>query len=152
MTAVGAEAMGRVEEGHVGDGERREAAMRRRRALTIGALVLVGGFSGFYVGLNEARAFFDGGSFWTPGVSLVLSALFIAAMIGGSILLQSSMDEVERDRSYKAAAAAGASFLLLYPLWFLLWKGGFVPEPIHWMLFLVFWATLALASLWYRFR
>lgn len=151
MMALGARAMRRAD-GEAGDGERREAAMRRRRAWTIGALVAVGGVSGFYVGFNEARTFFDGGSFWTPTVSLVLSGLFLLAIIGGTIFLQSTMDEVERDRGYKAAAAAGAAFLIVYPLWFLLWKGGFVPEPIHWVLFLLFWVTLALASIWYRFR
>lgn len=97
MMALGARAMRRAD-GEAGDGERREAAMRRRRAWTIGALVAVGGVCGFYVGFNEARTFFDGGSFWTPTVSLVLSGLFLLAIIGGTIFLQSTMDEVERDR------------------------------------------------------
>jgi hypothetical protein len=30
--------------------------------------------------------------------------------------------------------------------------GGFVAEPVHWMLFVLFWLSLALAALWYRFR
>jgi hypothetical protein len=33
-----------------------------------------------------------------------------------------------------------------------MWKGGFVPEPIHWALFVAFWVALVGAALYYRFR
>jgi hypothetical protein len=135
-----------------GPGEQRERAVRRRRLMIFAALAVVGGFSGFYVGFYEAQAFLDGGTAWSPTLALVLVALFLVAMIGGSILLKDSMDEVERFASYKAVAFAGAVYILVYPLWFLLWKGGFVGEPIHWVLFALFWLSLALSTLWYRFR
>lgn len=133
-------------------GEAREAARRRKRGLVIGALFVAGLFTGFYVGHQEAETFFDGGSFWSPTVSLVLAGIYLVALIGGSLVLNGVMDEHERHRGYKTASLAGAVYLTVYPLWFLLWKGGFAPEPIHWLLFVLFWLSLALGTLWYRFR
>ena len=37
--------------------------------------------------------------------------------------------------SYGASA-----FVVAYPAWFLLWKGGLLPEPHHLALFLIFYA------------
>lgn len=149
MTAKAAP-MARIEEGR-GAGEAREAAMRRTRRLTLGALFVAGLVTGFYIGHNEADAL-DGGSFWSPTVSLALAALYVVAMVGGTLVLNRVMDEHERFRSYKAASLAGAIYVTVYPLWFLLWKGGFVPEPIHWVLFILFWLGLAVGQIWYRFR
>lgn len=136
----------------LGPGEKRERAMRRRRKTVIAGLAGAGGICGFYVGFFEAKAIMDGGTAWSPTLALVLTGLFLTAMIGGSILLQGSMDEVERQASYKAVAFAGAAYVMVYPVWFLLWKGGFVGEPVHWVLFALFWLSLALSTLWYRFR
>jgi hypothetical protein len=135
-----------------GAGEEREAATRRKRFWTIGALFAAGLGTGFYVGHQEAEAVFDGGRFWSPAVALALAGIYLAALIGGSLVLNGVMDEHDRHRTYKAASLAGAVYLTVYPLWFLLWKGGFVPEPIHWLLFALFWLSLALGSIWYRFR
>jgi hypothetical protein len=143
--------MARIEERR-GAGEAREAAMRRTRRLTLGVLFVAGLMTGFYVGRNEAAAELDGSSFWSPTVSLALAGLYLVAMFGGSLALNRVMDEHERFRSYKAASLAGAIYVTVYPLWFLLWKGGFVAEPIHWVLFILFWLGLAVGQIWYRFR
>ena len=50
------------------------------------------------------------------------------------------------------SALAGAGYMLAYPAWFLLWKGGVVAEPIHWVLFVGFWLLLAGGTIFYRFR
>ena len=136
-----------------GPGEARERARLRRRLAIIGTVVVAGFFSGVYVGYGEAGAIFHGGDGpWSPVVSLVLAGVYLAAIVIGGVALQADMDELDRDTSYKATAVAGAVYITLYPLWFLLWKGGFVREPIHWLVFIAFWASLAAAHLWYRFR
>ena len=89
---------------------------------------------------------------WPPAMALALAALYVIALAGGSLLLKDVMDEHERQRSYKAASFASALLVCIYPLWFLLWKGGFVAEPIHWVIYVVFMAGLGLAMIWYRFR
>jgi hypothetical protein len=136
-----------------GEGERRESARRRKRGLIIGALFTAGAITGFYMGHTDGGALFDGRpGGWPPAVAAALAALYLTAIIGGSLLLNGVMDEVERQRSYKAVSFAGAVLILVYPTWFALWKGGFVGEPIHWVLFVLFWLSLALSSLFYRFR
>jgi hypothetical protein len=85
-------------------------------------------------------------------VAAALAGIYLIAVIGGGILLNTVMDEVERQRGYKAVSFAGTVLMVVYPTWFLLWRGSFVAEPVHWMLFLLFWLSLALATLWYRFR
>ena len=152
MTALGRRAMAGPDFS-AGEGERREARMRRRRYLAIGTLFVVGMVSGFYVGFNEAQALFRGGEgAWSPALSLILVAMFVIAMIGGTYILNGVMDEHERERTYKAASFGGAALLTLYPIWFLLWKGGFLPEPSHLVMYLGFLAAVLLATGWYRFR
>lgn len=136
-----------------GEGERREAARRRKRGLIIGALFIAGGITGYYMGSTDGGALFDGRpGTWPPAIALAIAAIYLIAVIGGSLLLNGVMDEVERQRSYKTVSFAGAVLILVYPTWFALWKGGFVGEPIHWVLFVLFWLCLALGSLFYRFR
>ncbi|HYD38371.1 MAG TPA: hypothetical protein VEA60_12200, partial [Allosphingosinicella sp.] len=89
---------------------------------------------------------------WSPTFAALLAGLYLVAVVGGGVLMNGVMDEIERQRGYKAVSFAGAALMVVYPTWFLLWKGGFVAEPVHWMLFVLFWLSLALASLWYRFR
>ena len=136
-----------------GEGERREAARRRKRWLIVAALALVGVVPGFYLGYQDGAALAQSRPLaWSPTVAAALAAAYLLAVIGGGLLMNSVMDEVERQRGHKAVSFAGAALMVIYPTWFLLWRGGFVPEPVHWMLFVLFWLSLALASLWYRFR
>jgi hypothetical protein len=136
-----------------GEGERRESARRRKRGLIIGALFVAGAATGYYMGSTDGGALFDGrAGGWPPAVAAAIAIMYLTAIIGGSLLLNGIMDEVERQRSYKAVSFAGAVLIVVYPTWFTLWKGGFVGEPIHWVIFVLFWLSLALSSLFYRFR
>ena len=81
-----------------GDGERREAAIRHRRYLVIGALFAAGLVTGLYAGFREGSALFEGGDgAWPPAVALAMIGLFLVAMIGGTIVMQGVMDEHERE-------------------------------------------------------
>ena len=136
-----------------GEGERREAMMRRRRVLVIGTLAVAGFATGFYVGFGEGLTAFRGaGTIWTPTLAVAMILCFAVAVIGGTWILNGVMDELERERSYKAASFGSAVFLIGYPIWFLLWKGGFVAEPVHWLIYAIVVVAMLLATLWYRFR
>jgi hypothetical protein len=136
-----------------GEGERRDAARRRTRLAIIIALAVAGFIPGLYLGYNDGAAFFENRpSVWSPTFSLGLAVLYLVAVLGGGLLLRNVTDEVERQNGYKAASFAGMALMIVYPVWYLLWRGGFVAEPVHWMLFFIFWLSLALASLYYRFR
>ena len=136
-----------------GEGERREAAMRRKRILVIGALFVGGLVTGFYVGFREAGAIFHGeDGLWSPALALGMIALFVAAIAGGTWIMNGVMDELERARAYKAASLGGTLFMLAYPVWFFLWKGGFVREPVHWVMYAFFVFAMLGAMAWYKAR
>jgi hypothetical protein len=144
--------MARIEAEPLGEGERVERAKRRRRLWLFAALFAAGFPCGVYLGYILAANDYDLAAPWNPTIALAITALFLLAMTVGSILLAKQIDEVERANQSKAAAVAGSVYVVLYPTWFFLWKGGFAPEPIHWALFIAFWLVLVGAALYYRFR
>ncbi len=150
MTASGAPAM--RADVPLGEGESRERAARRARYGIKGALFVTGLAVGLYIGRIAMGGEFDFAAPWPPAAALGVAAIYLFALIAASLFISRRMDELERSRAYRAAAVAGNVYLLVYPTWFALWKGGFVAEPIHWALFILFWLSLALATLWYRFR
>jgi flagellar biosynthesis protein FliQ len=137
----------------LGEGECREAAIRRKRLLVMGAVVACGLGTGFYVGIRQAGVDFHGeAGFWSPAVALGLIALFVVAIAGGTWMMTGVMDELERACTYKAASIGATLFMLAYPIWFFLWKGGFVREPIHWVMYAFFVFAMLGALAWYRIR
>lgn len=152
MTGPGTMGLPAMAELPLGEGERREAASRLKRILVIGALFVTGLVTGFYAGFHDSIAFVDRGGTWPPAMALGLLALFAVAMIAGTYVMNQVMDELERQRGYKAASFGAVVLLVGYPAWFLLWKGGFVPQPSHWLIYVLFLVAVALGQLWYRFR
>jgi len=139
-------------EDRIGIGERREALARRKRVAIIAALVVPGFLVGLFIGHGEARMILDDSEVWSPQLAIGLAVMFVIAVIGSSLLLRNTMDEVQTQTQYKAVALAGTAFAVVYPVWFLLWKGGFVIEPIHWVIYILFIFTSLAASAYYRFR
>ena len=152
MTDMRAAAMGKLEPGSApkGEGERREAARRRSRIVITVALFAFGLGTGLLIEDREGAG--SGVWGWTPTSALIVAALFLVAVTIGSIVYNRVTDEMERQRAYRAAAVGGNVFMIGYPLWYLLWKGGFVPEPSHWVMFVAFLGSMIAATAWYRFR
>ena len=113
---------------------------------------MVGAISGGIIGAREADRLFDLSHPWPPLLCLAIAAIFLIAVTIGSIVLTRQMDEVERIAKLKATQAGAMVYLVGYPTWFLLWKGGFLPEPMHVAMFAIVMAALLLASLFFRFR
>jgi cytochrome bd-type quinol oxidase subunit 2 len=136
-----------------GEGERRDSERRRKKWLIVTALAVAGFIPGLYIGYSDGSALAGGrAAVWPPEFSLGLVGLYLAAVLVGGLVLRKFTDEVERQNAYKAASFAGMALMVVYPVWYALWRGDLAPEPVHWMLFLLFWLSLALASLYYRFR
>ena len=135
-------------------GEARERARRGRRAVIFAGLFAVGLATGFFIGFREANDLFagDGSDGWPPAMAIGISLSYLAAAIGGGIALSRQTDEFERLAQYKAVAFAALTYVLAYPVWFVLWMGNLAPEPMHAALFVLFWLGLAGASIFYRFR
>src|SRR5262245_51848568 len=132
--------------------ERLERSRRRRKFAIVGALALAGGIGGGIVGARESDKLFDLAQPWPPLLCLALAALLLFAAAVGAFVLHRPADEVERLAKLKATHAGASLYLLGYPIWFLLWKGGFLPEPMHVLIYAVIIVAMLAASLYYRFR
>ena len=136
----------------IGEGERAQSALARRHYAVKGTLFAIGAVAGAYLGFSLARNEVDFAAPWPPALTVALAIIYAVAVLGGSLALDKSMDELERHRAYKAVAVAGSAYIVVYPLWFLLWKASLVIEPIHWLLFAGFWLLLIGSAIYYRFR
>lgn len=133
-------------------GEQLEKARRSRKIWIIFLVVLFGLGVGFMVGFSQGENLFAGGGSWPPAMAAGLACAYVAAVIGGSIAMSRNTDEFERLRSYQAVSVGAFFYILLYPVWFLLWMGGLVPEPSHELLFIGFYLASFSGFLFYRFR
>jgi MFS family permease len=133
-------------------GEILERRRHRRKLLIIAALGLVGGIIGGTIGAREGDQLFVLSHPWPPMLSLAAAATLLVAVIVGSVALTRELDEVEQLARLKGVKAGANVFLIGYPIWFLLWKGGFLPEPMHVALFFGTLIAMLLASLFYRLR
>ena len=137
---------------HKGEGERLTQSRQRRRMMIFAGLFITGVVIGIYGGRALAKDGFDIAAPWTPAASLLFTGLYLAAIVIGSLLLSKNTDEIQRQSYYKMSSLAGSVYMIVYPCWFMLWKGGFVIEPSHWMLFILFWLSLVVGSVVYRLR
>jgi hypothetical protein len=137
-----------------GEGERRESAQRRKRWLIVAGLLGTGIVAGYLTGHQSGGGTTAvlGPPNWPPAVAAALAAVYLLASVVGTFLMNAVLDEVDRQRGHKAMSFAGTALIIVYPTWFFLWRGGLAVEPIHWMLFAFFWLSMALATLWYRYR
>ncbi|MBV9883977.1 MAG: hypothetical protein JO276_13295 [Sphingomonadaceae bacterium] len=129
-----------------------ERGRRRRKLAIVLAMGAVGGIGGAIIGAREDGHLFDLAHPWPPLLCLVVAALFLLAVVVGTLLMRRQVDEVERMTKLRATHAGAYLLLVGYPLWFLLWKGGFLPEPQHVAIYASVLIVSLLASLYYRFR
>ena len=135
-----------------GEGEALERARTRRKYALIGAACLIGFVPGVYIGYTENDQLLQAGDKWPPALALGLAIIYLLAVIGGALLLSRQTDELALHNQYRVVAVSASSYVLVYPPWYLLWKGGFVPEPMHLVLYVLFIVTGLAAMAWYRFR
>ena len=133
-------------------GETLERSRRRRKFWIIGGLAGIGFVAGFMAGFTQPHKVFDPSLSWSPELTLGLAVAWLVAVIGGGLLYARHTDEFEQAWRYKGVAAGACAYVILYPVWLLLWKGGVAPEPMHFVIFLAFMAVTLVASLFYRVR
>lgn len=133
-------------------GEERLRQRRRRYWLIIGSLALAGFIPGLLAGYTQGEAELGAGAVWPAWIAILLSVIYVAAVIAGGYAMHRQMDELELRNRHKAATAAGCMLMIVYPVWFFLWMGDLAPEPIHWVLFALFYLTLIGYDLYYRYK
>jgi hypothetical protein len=87
-----------------------------------------------------------------PVAWLGLAALMLLALSVGSYAYHRRIDEVERHESVVCAAVGANSLVAIYPVWFILWKSGWVSEPAHLQVFGIMVASTILAYAWRTLR
>lgn len=131
-----------------GPGERAERARRRRFSLIVAGLLIVGGMMGAVLTALGPR----GPGMLPPGWAIAAAGLLIVAIPLGSWLFFRDIDEVELRANLEASAWGVNFYALVYPVWYILWKGGLVIEPIHEILFVATLIVLTAAYLWKKAR
>jgi len=131
-------------------GEALERSRRRRKYWLLGILGGGGFAAGFLSGYTQADQLFDPAYKWPPALGVGLVIAYLVAAIGGGMLYSRYTDEFARMAQYKAVALGAGAYVIVYPVWLLLWKSGLVPEPMHFIIYLLFMAVVLIASLFYR--
>jgi len=135
------------------DWQARAKQRQKRINGVVGALFCVGLVSGFLVGFFEdENAGLVAANSIPPWLAIASAIVFVIAVSYGSWKLMQVSDEHERVIHTKTTVVAGNVMLIGYPTWFILWKGGLVPEPDALWLFLAGIISSALAFAWYKFR
>ena len=134
-----------------GSGEQIERHKRRRRWLALGLLALLGMAVGMVAGRLDKETV-SGMTQWPQAAAVGLAALYLLVMGGGQWLSDRSADELERHRNARSMVIGAYGYMSVYPVWYALWRGGFVPEPDHQLLFLIFVVSLLLGAILARFR
>ncbi len=131
--------------------QRLKARSRRWWQILLGAGA-AGLIPGFLLGYKVNDGLFDPATVWPAWIAILLAGSFLIAVSLASWLLYRQVDEHQRQNYGKAAVLAAGLFIILYPVWFILWMGALAPEPIHWVMFLFVYLTYGAGCLYYRYR
>ena len=135
----------------MGPGERASKARSRRVMMTLGGLMLGGAVLGLVGAFVENEAPAGNGTF-PPAFAIGAVVFYLVLIAGGCWRYYRSIDELELKNNYVGAIWGVNIYMTLYPCWYLLWKGGMVPEPMHDTLFVITVAATMVAYLWHKFR
>jgi hypothetical protein len=136
----------------IGTGEKVERRQKWRRTLILGLLMAAGGITGFALATTQE----DGAGFHQGAiparVAIGLAALWLVSVVGGSFWLKRHIDEIEQAAQIWGIAIAGTVVIVLYPVWYLLWRGQMIAEPNAHILFGTLYVVMIAAYLWKKFR
>ncbi|RYE36206.1 MAG: hypothetical protein EOP21_15045 [Hyphomicrobiales bacterium] len=85
-------------------------------------------------------------------MAIAAAALFAIAIPLGSWYFLRDVDEVEQRTNMVASIWRLNAYVMLYPAWYILWKGQLVPEPDHEILFITTMIVLSLVYFWKKAR
>lgn len=136
-----------------GVGEAAARTSRRRFWGILGGMFGVGlvmGAAGAALQLRDGGGLFEGTL--PPWFALTSAIVTLVALTLGSWAFFRRIDELERQDNLVAAAAGANVLMFIYPVWFVLARGGLVREPHHLMLFGILFLTMTGTYLFRKFR
>ena len=132
-----------------GTGARAEHARSRLFWSVLGGCVLAGAI----VGAVTVAATGDRvGGEMAAGGAIAAALIYAASILGGSWYFFRIIDEVELRDNLIAGTIATYFYGTVYPVWYLLWKGGLTVEPIHEAIFFGTVIAMTIAYLWKKLR
>jgi len=138
-------------EAQVGPGEARLVRRDRGFWTVLGLQVIAGSLIG---GLGMSW-FLHPGTYspeMTRWLAMALAVLSTGAMIWGTMALMPRMDELElQDNLWGSTFGAGVTMLVYLP-WYILWRGGWLPEPSHEVLIGLLMVVAVAVYLWRKSR
>jgi hypothetical protein len=125
---------------------------RRRKWWSLLALAVVAGVvTSIAFNLAGAGVMFDAGTI--PGwLAVAGAAIYVGTMLFGTFAMRSVSDELEVHNNVWGLAAGGFALLIVYPAWWMLWRGQVAPEPGHEPLFWVMFVSATITYLWKKLR
>lgn len=136
----------------LGPGEKMERDRRQRRAVVLCVLMAAGGACGLALAIAEPKGAGILQGAIPAWAAIALAAAWLVSVIGGSIWYKKHADEIDLAAQIWGQAVGGATIILLYPVWYLLWRAALVPAPDANVVFVGLYVVMACAYLWKKFR
>ncbi len=141
----------------LGPGEERTRQRQRRQVLFIGLAGVIGGVIGGATGFFDQG---DGNLFaggWEnlklpPVLALVLAVMLIGAFVALPLWGFRMVDDYKREQNFIGFTGGCVSVLAGYPVWAVLYAGGFVPPPHAFGIFGIAYVSMILSFLYARWR
>ena len=141
----------------LGPGEARTRKRERRQMLYIVLAAAIGGVIGFATGLFDNG---DGNLFsgdWeqlklSPMLAIGLAVLLIGAFLVLPLWGFRMIDDYKREHNYIGFTGGCVSVLAGYPVWAVLYAGGFVPPPHAFGIFAIAYVSMIVSFLYARWR
>ncbi|MDQ3140195.1 MAG: hypothetical protein M3Q15_05665 [Pseudomonadota bacterium] len=126
---------------------------RSRKWWTVMALVAA---SGFAAGAIDGTVSTTDGGFMQgalPGwLAIAIAISYLVSIVVGTIAYKRYSDELDIQANIWGSAVGASALLLTYPVWWILWRGQLVGEPVHETLFLLMFGSALLGYLWKKYR
>lgn len=133
-------------------GEQREARRIRLQKIVIGLAMALGAATALTLAFASPEAPLTGDAAWPPLVALMIAVSTLVVLPVLMLVAMRTTDEMELAWQAWAMQAGGFALLCAYPAWYALWKGGFVPEPHHLVIYLGYFIVTMIAYAWRRTR
>jgi hypothetical protein len=141
----------------LGPGEARTRQRRRNQMIYLGIAVVIGGLIG------GATGFFDEGNGnlfagdWAdlklpPALAIGMAVMLVGAFIGLPLYGFRMIDDYKREQNLVAFTGGCLSVIAGFPVWAVLYAGGFVPPPHAFGIFAIAYVSMIASFLYARWR
>jgi hypothetical protein len=143
--------------GDLGPGEARTRQRQRKQNLYIGLAAVVGGVIGFFTGFFDQG---DGSLFagdWEhlklpPALALLVAAMLLVGFLALPLYGFRMIDDYKREQNYVAFTGGCLAVLSGFPVWAVLYAGGFAPAPHAFGVFAIAFVAMMFSYLYARWR